>query len=378
VAPAKVPFQDIPLQIRSLQPEIDRAIQSVLGHGGFILGPEVARFESEWAAACQTRHAVGVGSGTDALHLILRALGIGSGDEVILPANSFVATALAVSQAGAHPVLVDCRPDDLLIDAAAVESAVTSRTRAIVPVHLYGQPADMVSLARLAKSKGLSLVEDAAQAHGATLADGRPCGSLGVAAAFSFYPAKNLGAFGDAGAVTTDDDALAGQIRRLRNLGSSVKYHHDLLGFNSRLDSLQAAVLSVKLRRLAAWSEARQRAVACYRKALLGIEGLVLPTEAPWTGVHAYHLFVVRVVGQDRDLVERRLAEQGVQTVVHYPVPIHLQKAYSGLGLRPGAFPVAEQAAQTVLSLPLFPEISQDQVGYVAESLRAALGERVR
>ena len=373
VLTAKVSFQDIPLQIRSLKAEIDEAIDGVLAHGGFILGPEVARFESEWAPACRTSHAIGVASGTDALHLILRALGIGPGDEVILPANTFVATAEAVSHSGASPVLVDCRLDDYLIDTAAAESAVTKRTRAIIPVHLYGQPANMDPLVRLASRQGLAVIEDAAQAHLATLADGRVCGSLGTAAAFSFYPGKNLGAFGDAGAVTTNDESVADRIRLLRNLGSVVKYHHDLVGYNSRLDSIQAAVLSVKLRHLPAWNESRQQAVTWYREALSGLAGLILPSKAPWTGTHAYHVFVVRIVDRDRDAVARSLADRGVQTVVHYPVPIHLQKAYASLGLGAGAFPAAEKAARSVLSLPLFPEITRSQIEYVAESLHAAL-----
>jgi dTDP-4-amino-4,6-dideoxygalactose transaminase len=369
----RVPFQDLPHQVRNLKPEIDAALQAVLAHGEFILGPEVAIFERHWAEFCHVPHSVGVGSGTDALHLILRALGIGAGDEVITVANTFIATAEAISYAGAKPVLVDCRVDDYLIDPAAVAAAITPRTRAIIPVHLYGQPADMNTLAALAQDKGLALIEDAAQAHGAALADGRVCGSLGLAAAFSFYPAKNLGAFGDGGAVTTRDEPLVRQLRLLRNWGSVVKYHHEIKGFNSRLDTLQAAILSVKLRHLAAWNDARRTAAGWYRSALNGCPGLALPVEAPWTGRHAYHLFVARLLERDRDVVARGLAARGVQTVVHYPVPIHLQKAYSELGLRPGAFPCAETAARTILSLPMFPEITQTQVAYVADSLRAVL-----
>jgi dTDP-4-amino-4,6-dideoxygalactose transaminase len=369
----KVPFQDIPLQIRKLGPEIDDALQAVLAHGEFILGPEVAIFERQWAEFCHVTHAVGVGSGTDALHLVLRALGIGAGDEVITVANTFIATAEAISYAGAKPVLVDCRIEDYLIDPAAVAAAITPRTRAIIPVHLYGQPADMNTLAPLAQHKGLALIEDAAQAHGASLSDGRVCGSLGLAAAFSFYPAKNLGAFGDGGAVTTREDHLVRQLRLLRNWGSVVKYHHEVQGFNSRLDTLQAAILSAKLRHLADWNDARRTAAGWYRSALAGCPGLVMPGEAPWTGRHAYHLFVVRLTERDRDIIARELATRGVQTVVHYPVPIHLQKAYADLGLRPGAFPCAEAAARSILSLPMFPEITQSQVAYVADSLRALL-----
>lgn len=375
---SSVPFQDLPRQIRALRPELDAALDRVLLHGQFILGPEVAAFEQEWARCCQTRHAIGVGSGTDALHLILRALGIGPGDEVITVANSFIATAEAVSYAGATPVLVDCSLENYLIDPAAAAAAITPRTRAILPVHLYGQPANIDALAALAKKHGLVLIEDAAQAHGATLADGRVCGALGHAAAFSFYPGKNLGAFGDGGAVTTDDEALARQLRLLRNWGSVVKYHHEVQGYNSRLDTMQAAILGVKLRRLAAWNECRRTAAAWYREELASCTGLALPAEAPWTGLHVYHLFVVRILEHNRDEVARVLANRGVQTVVHYPVPIHLQKAYASLGQPAGAFPQAERAARSVLSLPMFPEITRDQVAQVAAALRGALAAAVK
>jgi len=373
IPPDPVPFQDLPRQIAALRPALDAAMAGVLSHGQFILGPEVAAFEREWAGFCGAPHAVGVGSGTDALHLILRALDIGPGDEVITVANTFIATAEAISYAGARPVLVDCRPDDYLIDPAAVAAAITPRTRAIIPVHLYGQPADIPSLATLASRHGLALIEDAAQAHGATLSDGRPCGTLGVAAAFSFYPGKNLGAFGDAGAMTTADPALAQRLRLLRNWGSVVKYHHEVQGYNSRLDTIQAAILSVKLRHLAAWNDARRAAAAWYREELGDCPDLVLPTEAPWTERHVYHLFVVRLTAHDRDAVARALAARGVQTVVHYPIPIHLQKAYADLGHRPGEFPCAEASARTILSLPMFPEITRAQVARVAASLREIL-----
>jgi dTDP-4-amino-4,6-dideoxygalactose transaminase len=369
----KVPFQDLPLQIRTLRPELDPAIDAVLRHGQFILGPEVTAFEQAWAQFCGTKHAIGVGSGTDALQLILRALGIGPGHEVITVANSFIATAEAVSYTGATPVLVDCSLDDYLIDPGAVAAAITPRTRAILPVHLYGQPANMAALATLAHHHGLALVEDAAQAHGATLNDGRPCGALGLASAFSFYPGKNLGAFGDGGAVNTQDDGLARQLKLLRNWGSVVKYHHEIQGYNSRLDTLQAAVLGVKLRHLAAWNDHRRTAAGWYRAALADLPGLVLPVEAPWTGRHVYHLFVIRLLERNRDAVAQVLAERGVQTVVHYPVPIHRQKAYAELGYAEGAFPRAEQAARTVLSLPMFPEMTPDHVALVADALRAAL-----
>lgn len=368
-----VPFQDLPRQICDLRPQLDEAWNAVLHHGQFILGPEVAAFERAWAAFCRTSHTIGVGSGTDALHLILRSLKIGPGDEVITAANTFIATAEAISYAGAKVVLVDCQPGTYLIDAAAVAAAITPRTRAIIPVHLYGQPADWQSLAVIAERHGLVLIEDAAQAHGATLHDGRYCGSLGRAAAFSFYPGKNLGAFGDGGAVTTNDTEIDRAVRLLRNWGSNVKYHHEIQGFNARLDALQAAILRVKLARLESWNHQRQIAAGWYHDALFDCPSLELPVVAPWTGRHAYHLYVVRIKEHQRDAVASILAKAGIQTGVHYPIPIHLQPAYASLGLTRGAFPVTEAAATSILSLPMFPEITQDQVATVAKVLRKAL-----
>ncbi len=373
-APFKVPFQDLPLQTAQLRPELDPVIDRVLRHCGFIHGRECAEFEAAFAAFVGTRHAVGLGSGTDALQFICRGLRItGKDDEVITVANSFIASAEAVSYAGARPVLVDCRLDDYLIDPAAVAAAITPRTRAVLPVHLYGQAANIAALAPLCAKHGLHLIEDAAQAHGATLQDGRACGTLGVAAGFSFYPGKNLGAFGDAGAVTTDDEALAHQLRLLRSWGSVVKYHHDIKGYNSRLDTLQAAILGVKLRHLAAWNDARARVAGWYRENLQDCPAVVLPGLAPWAGRHVYHLFVVRLPAHDRDGVAQQLLAAGVQTVVHYPIPIHLQKAYAELGYQRGAFPNAEKAAQSILSLPMFPEMTRAQCDFVCERLRAAV-----
>ena len=373
-----VPFQDLPLQTRGLRHELDAAIDAVLQHGQFILGPEVAAFEKSWAGFCGVRHAIGVGSGTDALQLTLRALKIGPGDEVITAANSFIATAEAISYTGAKPVLVDCDLDHHLLIPDAVAAAISPRTRAIMPVHLFGQPANMDAVLKLATQHKLAVVEDAAQAHGATLRDGRLCGSLGVAAGFSFYPGKNLGAFGDGGAVTTNDEALAHELRLLRNWGAVVKYHHEVQGYNSRLDTIQAAILAVKLRQLSGWNDLRRRAAGWYREALAGCAGVVLPTEAAWTGRHVYHLFVVRLIDHDRDAVIQKLKDSGIQAIVHYPVPIHRQKAYSMLGHKQGAFPNAEAAAHSILSLPMFPEITQDQVDQVAQALRTALRDATR
>ena len=370
----KVPFQDLPMQTAQLRPELDPVIDRVLQHCGFIHGKECAEFEAAFAAFIGTRHAVGLGSGTDALQFICRGLGItGKDDEVITVANSFIASAEAVSYAGARPVLVDCRLDDYLIDADALAAAITPRTRAILPVHLYGQAANVDAIAKLCAKHGLHLIEDAAQAHGATLKDGRACGTLGVAAGFSFYPGKNLGAFGDGGAVTTDDEALAHQLRLLRSWGSVVKYHHDIKGYNSRLDTMQAAILGVKLRHLAAWNDARTKVAGWYRENLKDCAAAVLPVQAPWAGRHVYHLFVVRLPEHDRDKVAKKLLEAGVQTVVHYPIPIHLQKAYAELGYKAGAFPNAEKAAQSILSLPMFPEMTRAQCDHVCAQLRLAL-----
>lgn len=371
--PFKVPFQDLPRQTARIRRDLDRAIDRVLRHCQFIHGQECAEFEAAFAAATGSRHAVGLGSGTDALQFICRGLGIGPGDEVITVANSFIASAEAISYAGAKPVLVDCRLEDYLIDPAAIAASITPRTKAVMPVHLYGQPANVEAIAPLCAQHGLHLIEDAAQAHGAKLADGRYCGTLGVAAGFSFYPGKNLGAFGDGGAVTTQDDALAAQLRLLRNWGSVVKYQHEIQGYNSRLDTLQAAILHVKLEHLARWNEQRQHVAGWYRENLRDCTDLVLPREMPWCGRHVYHLFVVRFPRHDRDVIAQKLLERGVQTVVHYPIPIHRQKAYAGLGYAAGAFPCAEEAARSILSLPMFPEMTRDQCDYTCEVLRAAL-----
>jgi dTDP-4-amino-4,6-dideoxygalactose transaminase len=369
----RVPFQDLPLQTRMLRGELDAAIGQVLEQCNFILGAPCGEFETEFAAAMGARHAVGLGSGTDALQFILRGLGIGAGDEVITVANSFIASAEAISYTGAKPVLVDCRAEDYLIDPDAIAAAITSRTKAVLPVHLYGQPANIDAIAPLCRKHGLHLVEDAAQAHGAMLADGRRCGTLGVAAGFSFYPGKNLGAFGDAGAMTTNDDALAQKVRLLRNWGSVVKYRHDIQGYNSRLDTIQAAVLRIKLRRLPHWNELRGTVAGWYRENLRDCAEVVLPAVMPWCGRHAYHLYVVRFPGHDRDAISAQLAAAGIQTVIHYPIPIHLQGAYASLGHAAGAFPRAEEAARSILSLPMFPEMTRGQCDHVCERLRAAL-----
>jgi dTDP-4-amino-4,6-dideoxygalactose transaminase len=365
-----VPFVDLPLQYQNLRAEIDPAVLAVFAKCNFILGQEVQEFEKEFADFIGAKHCVSVGSGTDALQLILRAIGIGPGHEVITAANTFIATVEAITYVGATPVLVDCTRGDYLIDPEGVARAITPRTKAVIPVHLYGQPANIDPLADLGARHGFPIVEDAAQAHGATWRDGRRCGNVGLAAGFSFYPGKNLGAYGDAGAITTNDSELAERLKLLRNWGSVVKYEHEIKGYNSRLDTVQAAVLRVKLCYLERWNDARLGLARGYLARLVGVPGIVLPKEASWNGRHVYHLFVIRLPGQDRDSVMRKLGERGIQTGIHYPKPVHLQNAYSDLGLGLGSFPNAEAMAGELLSLPMFPEMTEQQLDHVAGSLK--------
>lgn len=360
----KLPLVDLKAQHATIAAEVGAAMEAVLRDACFILGPPVERFEAAFAAFCGARHCVGVASGTDALHLAFRALGIGAGDEVIVPAFTFVASALGVSLAGASPVLVDVRRDDALIDPDRIEAAITPRTRAILPVHLYGRCADMRRINALADAHGLIVVEDAAQAHGARC-DGRPAGSLGLAAAFSFYPGKNLGAYGDAGAITTDDDALADRLRLLRNWGSRRKYHHEEPGLNSRLDTLQAAVLGVKLGYLPSWNAARRRLAALYDALLSGRDDLRRPLDRDGSDP-AHHLYVLR--SPARDALLARLHAGGVGAGVHYPFPIHGLGAYRHLA-PPGSLPESEAWASECLSLPLYPELTESQVSYVVSQL---------
>jgi len=362
---AEIPLVDLQVQHRQVADDVARGFARVVESGCFILGPEVEAFEAAFARFTEVRHCVGVANGTDALEIALRAAGIGAGDEVIVPVNSFIATALAVARAGAVPVLVDCDPDHLLIDVAAVRRRIGPRTRAIIPVHLYGQMAPVEEVASL----GAVLIEDAAQAHGATR-EGRPPGAVGLAAATSFYPGKNLGAYGDAGAILTNDDAVARRARALRNYGSDAKYVHPETGFNSRLDPLQAVVLSAKLAHLARWNTERREAARRYDALLAGLPGVTLPAVLPGNEP-VWHLYVVRV--PRRDDVLARLRAAGIEAGVHYPMPIHLQGAFRALGHRRGDFPVAEAAAERVLSLPLYPGITPAQQERVADALRAAL-----
>lgn len=362
----KIPFLDLQAMSAQVADEIFDRWQTIVDQSDFILGKEVSRFEQEFAEYCTCEHALGVASGLDALKLIFRAMDIGPGDEVITVANSFIASALAVSSVGATPVLVDMDDHDFLIDAHALEDAITSRTRAIMPVHLYGQAADMDPIMALARRYNLKVIEDACQAHGA-LYKGRKCGSIGDAAAFSFYPGKNLGAFGDAGAVTTNDAELADRIRMLRNYGSPRRYHHDELGENSRLDTLQAAVLSVKLQYLDVWNADRRRVALRYAEGLKDVPEVRLPLTNDYAG-HVHHLFVIRAVR--RDALVQYLQGRGIDCIIHYPIPIHLQKAYVSQGWKVGDFPVAEKAANEILSLPIYPTMTEGQVDEVVETVR--------
>jgi len=363
-----IPFVELKTQYGRIEREVAAAVQGVLANGPYIFGPEVAAFEAEYATYVGAGHAVGVGSGTDAIHLALRAAGVRPGDEVIAPANTCVPTVAGIAMTGARPVLADIHPATCTLDADAVAAAVTPRTRAIVPVHMYGHPCDMTGLLAVAERHGIAIVEDCAHAHGAEyLLDGvwRKCGTLGVAAAWSFYPTKNLGAYGDAGAVTTHDAALARSLRMLRNYGEEERYHHTSPGVNSRLDAVQAAILRIKLRHLDAWNAARRERAGEYL-ALLKYAPVRLPFEAAW-GRHVFHLFVIR--SKRRDDLQAFLKARDVATLLHYPVPIHLQGAYAELGYRRGDFPEAEKACDEVLSLPMYPELPPEHVEQVAQAV---------
>jgi dTDP-4-amino-4,6-dideoxygalactose transaminase len=365
-----IPLVDLSAQHAIVADEVARGWQEVLARTAFIGGPQVPAFEAEYAAFVGTPHCIGMANGTDAIEIALRALGVEAGDECILPANTFIATAEAVARAGATPVLVDCADDDTyLIDTGAVEAAVTKRTRVIIPVHLYGQAAPVERLMPLAERIEAWVVEDAAQSQGARR-HAAGAGALGHAAATSFYPGKNLGAYGDAGAALTSSDGVAARMRMIRDHGSPRKYVHEVLGFNSRMDTLQAVVLSAKLRRLAAWNTARRAAAARYDTLLSGQDKVSRPRTLDGNE-HVWHLYVVRV--SDRDRVLKELHAAGIGAGIHYPTPIHLTAAFAGLGYREGAFPVAERTARELLSLPLFPEITADQQEFVVETLTGAL-----
>ncbi len=360
-----IPFVDLQTQYQSLKEELDAAVLAVMKRGDFVLGGAVAEFERAFADYCGVRHVIGVDSGYSALEMIIRAYGIGPGDEVITVANTFIATTLAISNAGATPVLVDIDPETYNIDPAKIEAAITPRTRAIMPVHLYGQPVDMDPILAIARKRGLYVFEDAAQAAGARY-KGRMVGSLADAAGFSFYPGKNLGAYGDGGAVATNSDEIAEKIRLLRNIGQKVKYYHEVKGFNHRLDTMQAAVLKVKLPHLDDWNASRRRAAATYNDLLRDLP-LITPL-TPAYAEHIFHLYVIRV--HNREALMEHLKSKGIASGLHYPIPIHVQPAYTELGYKAGDFPITEAYAENILSLPMYPELDDDKVAYVVDAIR--------
>jgi dTDP-4-amino-4,6-dideoxygalactose transaminase len=377
----RVASLDLVAEFREVREGVEAAVRGVLESGRYVGGPEVEGLEREFAAYCGTAHAVAVNSGTDALRFALIAAGVGPGHEVITSPFTFIGSTEAISQAGARPILADIEPATFTLDPARVQAALTPRTRALMPVHLYGQTADMETLGAIARARGVSIIEDACQAHGAAFG-GRRTGALGTAGCFSFYPTKNLGAAGEGGMVTTDDPAVADRVRRLRDHGQSRKYVHAEEGYNGRLDAIQAAILRVKLKRLETWNERRRALAARYRAGLAAAEkrGLVvLPLERP-AARHVYHLFAVRVPGNGaasrRDRVRAALLDAGIETGVHYPVPLHLQPCYASMGKGEGSFPESERAAREVLTLPLYPQLRDAQADQVAETLSRTLAAR--
>ncbi|MBI4238655.1 MAG: DegT/DnrJ/EryC1/StrS family aminotransferase [Deltaproteobacteria bacterium] len=364
----RIPLVDLEQQYQRIREEMEPALQAVLTQAQFIGGPAVAAFERQFAEFCGVRYVVGVGNGTDALYVTLRALGIGPDDEVILPSHTFIATSEAVRLVGARPVFADISAETFNLDPAEVERKITACTKAILPVHLYGQPAALEALTTLAKRHQLLLVGDAAQAHGASYC-GTPIARFGNATTFSFYPGKNLGAYGDGGAVATDDEALAKRIRMIANHGRTQKYVHDLEGVNSRLDGLQAAVLAVKLRHLADWNECRRRCAVQYTDLLRHVAGVQTPN-IPEEATHVMHLYVIRVPAERRESLLASLRNDGIDAGIHYPVPLHLQPCYRSLGYAEGSLPVTETVAREIVSLPMFPELTADQVTVVADAVK--------
>jgi dTDP-4-amino-4,6-dideoxygalactose transaminase len=365
-----IPFVDLHAQYTSIKEEVNAAIARVLESCQFVLGSEVAAFEEEFAAYCGTRHGIGVNTGTSALHLSLLAAGIGPGDEVITVPFTFVATVAAIHYTGARTIFVDIDPRSFTMDPAGIERAISPRTKAIIPVHLYGQPADMDPILAIARKHGLVVIEDACQAHGAEY-KGKRAGSLGAMGCFSFYPGKNLGAYGEGGIVVTSNDEHAKKIRMLRDWGQEKRYHHVLKGFNYRMEGMQGAILRVKLRYLEQWTESRRSHARQY-DALLGALGVNYPKQLP-DRRHVYHIYAVQ--SADRDNLQRLLQAQGIQTGLHYPIPVHLQEAHADLGYKTGDFPVSERAAAEVVSLPMFPEMTPTQVETVAAAVSSAISQ---
>jgi len=376
----QVPFLDLKIQYKSIKEEVGKEIQKVLDNTAYILGKPVSDFESNFAKAHNVKHCIGTGSGTDGNHLVLWALGIKPGDEVIIPANTFIATAWGVTLCGAKPVLVDCHPENYNLDPEKVEAAITPKTKAIVAVHLYGQPSDMIKLQEIADKHNILLVEDAAQAHLAEY-NGKKVGGLSVASSFSFYPGKNLGAYGEAGAVLTNDDQIAQVIKMKREHGQSQKYYHDTFGHNYRMEGIQGAVLGVKLKYLDKWTDGRRRAASKYREFLGDVSDIKLPVEMP-NVKHVYHLFVIQINGTDslkrqerRDALQQFLNESGVSSGLHYAIPLHQQKCFEYLGYKKGDFPVTEQLAESGISLPMYPELTDAQIGYVSDKVKEFLAK---
>jgi dTDP-4-amino-4,6-dideoxygalactose transaminase len=362
-----IPFVDLRAQYKTIREEVNAAVLGVIESAQFVLGPEVESFEREFAAYCGARHTVAVNSGTSALHLALLAAGVGAGDEIITVSHTFVATAAAVRHAGARPVFADIEPKTCLIDPGKIEAAITERTRALMPVHLYGRCADMGAVTEIARRHNLSVIEDAAQAHGAEY-EGRRAGSLAPLACFSFYPGKNLGAYGEGGAVTTDDDDLAQLLRELRDHGQSRKYHHERVGYNYRMEGIQGAVLRVKLRHLDSWNAARRAHAAEYRRLLADAAGVRLLEGGPYENAPVHHVFPVFT--PRRNELAEHLRREGIATGIHYPVPVHLQKAFAALGVQEGALPETERAARETLSLPMYAELPRESLARVADAVR--------
>ena len=366
----RINFVDLKKQYKTIKPEVDSAIKKVIDNSAFVLGEELEKFEQEFAKFCGCKYCVGLDNGSSALELGMRVLGIGSGDEVITPANSFIASSSSISFTGARPVLVDCDPKTYNIDPQKIERAITEKTKAIMPVYLYGQPPEMDTILKIAKKHNLYVVEDACQAHGAKYKN-KKTGSIGNIAAFSFYPGKNLGAYGDGGALVTNNKKIAEKVSMMRNYGQKKKYHHVFIAWNRRLDNLQAAILRVKLKYLNKWNKLRREHAYFYNKLLKGAR-VVTPVELD--GIeHVYHLYVVRV--KNRDKLREFLASRGIATGIHYPIPIHLQQAYKDLGYKKGDFPVTEKYAKEILSLPMFPELKESEIKYIVDSIRDFLGK---
>ncbi len=362
----KVPFLDLKIQYKQIEHEVMPMITEAMANGAFIGGEHVSCFEKEFAEFCNSSYCVGVNSGTDALRFALMAIGTGPGDEVITVPNTFIATTEAISQVGAKPVFIDIYPDTCNMDVSKIEDKISETTKAIIPVHLYGQPADMDPILEIAQQNGIAVIEDACQAHGASYKNSK-AGSMGAVGCFSFYPGKNLGAFGEGGAIVTQDEAVAQKIRMIRDHGQQKKYFHDLEGYNGRLDAIQAGVLRIKLKQLADWNKSRRKNAAFYNELLSEIPSVTLLTEAEFAE-SVYHLYVIFL--EDRDGLQKFLNEKKIATGLHYPLPLHLQKAYTHLRYSKGDFPVSENVADRLLSLPMFPELTRDQIEYVAQSIK--------